>query len=234
MATGPISFVGGVGGVGPQRIGSGKSIPFEVTRYFRHNLGTIDYAQFSSSITLSGDFVIEIDMLVTSSNSKVIMGRLANTSSAIFASAGSLSVRDDTGSTVSVSGISTNLFQSVKMQRIGSDVYITIDGTETLAGSLSGGFDFDVLYRHSGGGSSIWSGVLANLKITEAGTLIHSWAIDESSGVTIFDSVGSNNATIANGIDDDRGLFVEQPTLWKGQDLAVPPWDSVDQELLKA
>ena len=49
MATGPISFVGGVGGVGPQRIGSGKSIPSAITRYFRHNLGTTDYYSHASA-----------------------------------------------------------------------------------------------------------------------------------------------------------------------------------------
>lgn len=40
--------------------------------------------------------------------------------------------------------------------------------------------------------------------------------------------------TVINGNADDWGLFKEYPTLWKGQDLTVPPWDSVDQELLKA
>ena len=51
MATGPISFVGGVGGIGPQRIGSGKSIPFDTLLLSKPQ---IKITAFGDSITANG------------------------------------------------------------------------------------------------------------------------------------------------------------------------------------
>ena len=73
MATGPISFVGGVGGIGPQRIGSGKSIPFlsklvsasqtnAYSRYIKDYSGTYDFYVMENSHLVGGGDVSNISI----------------------------------------------------------------------------------------------------------------------------------------------------------------------------
>ena len=240
MATGPISFVGGVGGIGPQRIGSGKSIPPAVTRYFRRNEGTTDYAQFAAPITLASDFDLEIDVLATRLE-QTILGTSSATNERVHfhtTATGALSLYSNTHGTVQVSSftIPTDVITRVGFSRQGDILKLKniSSGQEDSFTGFSGDImEFDYLYNYYVA-TNIWQGILANLKIWDNGTLIHDLPIDEPSDATIFDKVGSNNATVINGIDADRGKFTEQPTLWKGRDLTVPPWDSVDQELSKA
>lgn len=92
--------------------------------------------------------------------------------------------------------------------------------------------------RHNGTNSSYgfrYEGVISNVVVRNSlGTVLNNYPIDEASGATIVDTIGGQDGTIVNGNDEDRGLFTEHPTLWKGENLTVPPWASIDQELLKA
>ena len=76
-------------------------------------------------------------------------------------------------------------------------------------------------------------GTLSDFKVYDAGELIRSYPVNDS-GNTIRDIVSGQNGVIINGTAGDWGLFKEQPTLWKGQGLDVPPWALSDQELIKA
>ena len=56
-----------------------------------------------------------------------------------------------------------------------------------------------------------------------------------SGSVTVSIKEAEGYGTIVNGNDDDWGLFDKQANGdWKGNSLAVPPWDSVDQVLVTA
>jgi hypothetical protein len=103
-------------------------------------------------------------------------------------------------------------------------VYLT-----TISG-LSGSEDF----RFSGqsGFESVGNGTFA---LTAAGSSMQFRSIGVSeSGVAISIRQADGYGTVINGNAEDWGLFTEQAVFWKGKDLAVPPWDSVDQELPKA
>ena len=78
-----------------------------------------------------------------------------------------------------------------------------------------------------------YAGVIANVIVRDpVGVITNKYPINDNTNV-ILDTIGGQDGSIINGNADDWGLFNEQPTLWKGQDLTVPPWDSIDQELLK-
>ena len=82
-------------------------------------------------------------------------------------------------------------------------------------------------------GNNNYSGVIFDFKITRAEKAIHLYPISDNA-TTIRDIAGGKDGTIIGGSAGDWGLFQEHPTLWKGQGLTVPPWDSVSQELIKA
>lgn len=92
--------------------------------------------------------------------------------------------------------------------------------------------------RHNNGLGAygfLYEGVIANTVIrNSSGDVVNSYLINEASGSVITDTIGGQDGSVIAGADADRGLFTEQHTLWKGQGLTVPPWDSVSQELLKA
>ena len=78
-----------------------------------------------------------------------------------------------------------------------------------------------------------YEGVIANTVIRNpSGVITNNYPIDDNEG-TVTDIAGGQDASIINGSADDWGLFKEKSTSWEGQDLTAPPWDSIDQELLK-
>ena len=204
-----------------------------ITRYFRRNT---DYAQFDSPIALTGDGEISFLLYLSDATpAQVILGNSSGSANSIFVANGDLSVRDSNSNTIFTTGdaITSNKICHIRIVVLSSNVEIFVNDVSRATGAITGTFTFDELYTRQTG-SLLLNGIIADLKISSVGTLIHDLPINEPSGATIFDKVGGNNATIINGVDADRGLFSEKPTLWKGQGLTVPPWDSVDQELLKA
>lgn len=206
-----------------------------VERHFRRNEGATDYAQFAAPITLTGDFVIEFDLLVNTGGTYVLLGDLNSQDDfiAVFSDGRIQAKVDGSKSESPARSIALNVLQTITVTRVADVVTTRVGGVVTASdGLMTGTFLFDALCRNQSG--FYLPGILANLKIWDDGVLVTDCPIDESSGATIFDTVGGNNATIINGLDVDRGKFIEQPTLWKGENLTVPPWDSVDQELLKS
>ena len=231
MATGPISFVGGVGGVGPQRIGSGKSIPSEVTRYFRRNLGTIDYALFASDISLTTSFVVEFDLLIspaTPDESKIMDGGTGGGTDRLDVNWQRVNQAIDARGyfDVFVNGVENgvvadnNTFNAISLVRAAGNA-------DQLTKIIS------TLYARVGNTGSNASIIVANLKISSAGTPIHSLAIDDDSS-TLVDSIGGNNATVINGLASDWVLFTEQDTGdWLGQELVVNGGFDTDSDWVK-
>lgn len=223
-------------GLGLGLSNTGFSMGSNTSRYFRKNLGTIDYAAFESDIALLGDCEISFQMYLSdASTPQVIIGNSSGSANGIFVANGDISVRDSGSTTIFTTGdvIPSNQFVHIMIQVISSNVEIFVNGNSSAAGAITGSFTFNELYSRQGG-QLILAGVVSDLKISSEGVLIHDLPITEPSGSVIFDKVGGNNATIFNGVNLDRGLFTDHPTLWRGQNLSAPPWNSVNQELLKA
>ena len=65
------------------------------------------------------------------------------------------------------------------------------------------------------------SGILANLKIYDAGTLVRDYPIDDNSD-TLVDMASGQDGTVINGNASDWGLYAQQATgEWLGQELVV-------------
>ena len=219
------------------------SIPEAITRYFRRNLDTTDYARFAAPITLAGDFSGSIDFLTTNTGNVALFSGDTFSVSSVAMDVNSGNVRlfcyNSSGvqqGVVQFSGAyNDGVLHTATFSFTGTVASLSVDGGTPVTGTWSSYDTASIgnLYRRANN-SSIFDGILANLKIWDNGTLITDCPIDEPSGATIIDHASGNNATIINGLDADRGPFKEEPALWKGQNLTVPPWDSVDQELLKA
>ena len=207
-----------------------------VSRYFRRNEGSTDYATIPA-VTLAGDFVIEFEASHTGFFRFLGMDNSINPDR-IFVITDSV---DATKLRVGLAGvdlytdvgfISIGFINNIRIERAGS--VLTIKNIST-GGEASGTFPtssavFNVLYQHN---NTYTTGILANLKIYDNGTLVRDYPLNDNSN-TIRDLANGQDGTIINGNADDWGLFDKISAGWKGKGLVVPPWDSVDQELINA
>ena len=247
MTNGPISYVGGVGGVGPQRIGTGKSIPSVVTRYLRRNEGSADgyeagarlipnpLVHFDIELTLLGDIDVGGTFFAQAISSTSALKELH-----VFQNFGSVSIICGGSQTFLTSPISTAgvyrlindgvnytlLRNGVLIDTVLANIGIVSEPVATTT----------IASRHNnslGSYTFSYTGVIASAVVRNSlGGITNGYNINSNSN-DITDDVGSDDAVVVGGNADDWGLFKERPTLWKGQDLTVPPWDSIDQELLK-
>ena len=206
-----------------------------VTRYFRNNEGTTDYATLDSPVPLTADF--DIDLILqrnTASNTAFLGGD--NSTRAFQLTSNGIEFSNVTGGVLfanALTGIANGSLFSCKIKRVSGVLTATVLGVDYPGNVTNAGtYSISVLLANQVMGSNT-VGVMADLRISAAGPPIHFWPINDN-GNTFADSIGGNNATLVNPDPDDWGFFTEQPALWKGQDLVVPPWASVDQELLKA
>ena len=215
----------------------------QVSRYFRRNLGIADYATIPSA-TLSGDFVISGQFLTTNSASVgTMIGSSVATVSEVridILSSGAVRmvVYNSTGTFVglisSPAGFNDGGLHTFTASMSSTTAELIIDGVSVGTGSFSlyDGVNVANLYRRSDN-INVFAGILANLRIYDNGVLVRDYPLDDNSS-DLREKVSGQNGTVISGLMNDWGLFREFPTLWKGQNLIVPPWASVDQELLKA
>lgn len=191
-------------------------------RYYRRNEATTDYATMPA-VTLSGDFVIEFDVLSDNDDSAyMILGNNGGTQNCIFITNNDISVRDNSGSTVFSNGdyLQPLEIHSVKITKIDGVVEIFIDGVSRGGGASSSSYIFNMLYTRQAG-VFILQGILANLKIWDNGTLIRDYPLDDNSD-DLRERVSGQNGTVINGNASDWGLFQQQVTgEWLGQELVV-------------
>lgn len=217
MATGPMMF--GNAGNGPQKFGFfGGGVPCtpsEITRYFRRNLGTTDYAQFAAPITLAGSVVIEFDVLITGASIQYFFDDVDATGRCYaYYDHGAGDIKTSiAGATISVDGGGNSIGNDGVLHRV------------SIAGEAAGQV-IAMLYDNNSQSFTL-EGILANLKIWDSGTLITDCPIDEPSGATIIDKASGNNATIINGLDSDRQPYTQQENGdWLGQELWTNPLDA--------
>lgn len=234
MANGPLKFVAGVGGLGPQRIGGGKSIPWAISRYFRRNEGTTDYISIPA-VTLPSDFIISWksqDLGGGAGNQVVLNAPGVTNNSFIYYADGSRQVFVRINKTAGGAGFLgldniTPDFTDFTLVKVGNSYTLSGAGQEKAL-IVTGAKPFVISAINNG-----LEGVVSDVVFNDSGALTRNYPINDNSN-TIRDLVSGQDGTVINGNVNDWGLFKEQPTLWDGQDLTVPPWDSVDQELIKA
>ena len=215
---GPIPF--GNAGRGPQPFNSfGGGIPFVPnpplqTRYFRRNEGTTDYATIPE-VTLAGDFVIELNGLATSVGHLLSSRSSNNFRFAVFNSTMIVGIN---GSEVifDASSVDFSVLNSIMLTRVGSDIGCRVNNVQLTQTSGTGSSDaiaIDSIYQRWGQstGVPVWSGIIANLRISDDGTLARDYPIGDNSD-TLVDRVSGQNGTVINGNADDWGLFNEQAT----------------------
>ena len=209
-----------------------------VQREFRTNEGSTDYATIPE-VTLAGDFVIEFDFLTSSSTNQIILGDSHTSTIYLNVSSIGFSVYMSGASDIFTFGGTTPLdgnLHKIKYQMIGTSMEVFVDG-ESLGVKSVVPYTSPVglrLYSSNSVTNNNLSGILANLKIYDNGTLIRDYPINDNSS-TIRDLANGQDGTIINGNAADWGLFDRQANGdWKGNGLIVPPWDSVDQILVIA
>ena len=133
---------------------TGFAMGSNTSRYFRRNLGTIDY--YSHTAVTVDRIVMDVEP-----------------------------VSGGSGLPTGAPPVTDNVLQTIDFAYTGSISELCRNGT------------------------SYFSGVMANVKYYFNGEQIHGYKIESDSN-DIPDTVGSNNATVINGLASDWGLFTEQ------------------------
>ena len=180
-----------------------------LSRYFRRNEGSTDYATIPT-VTLAGDFVIELDFLTSSSAAtQVIIGDDHNNTYYVSLISNGVNVWIAGRNLLFnyVSDPRNGVFHAMRISLLGTALSVDIDGV--LLGTQSvtpyAGANNFRLYN-SNRYYAPFSGILANLKIYDNGTLVRHYPMNDN-GNTLIDLAGGQNGTIINGNDDDWGLF---------------------------
>lgn len=218
------------------KVGLVSALQNWAARYFRRNKGDDDYATIPE-VTLTGDFSLSFS---SSSLPGSYLGSKASSSFRVvtFGTNLIIGVGGVDTATFDASTIDLSSLQEFVVVRVGSVFTCSIGGVDLVQTGGSGSsapVSIDSICSPWGQGTAVpyLSGILANLKIYDNGTLIRNYPLNEPKGTpVIYDIIGGNNGTIVNGDDEDKGLFTKQANGdWLGSNLDVPPWDSVDQTL---
>ena len=181
----------------------GTAIPSGV---IQRNLTTLDpalsqYLTLGSTIVLTGDYKIGFNF--TSSEDSVWLG--GGSSDNLRSNAGLYRMKIGGGN--KFFGDSTQdedgKQHSFELSRVGAALELFIDGSSRGTETSTANMTINRIAAITSTGLA--NGIISDVKITDAGTLIHSWALDETwigPSTVAVDSVGSNNAT-AVGIDSD-------------------------------
>lgn len=198
-------------------------VPELFERYFRRNEGTTDYATVHS-VVLGGVFDISIDSYPSSTSSQhMLFGNNVNSSFLEVNSLGRVRFRAlGVADVVSADGIiNLNIFQTIRITSAANQIEIFVDGVSvaTMAGTPTAGVYVERLYARGDGNN--FSGILANLKIWDNGTLIRDYPLDDNSD-DLRELASGQNGTVINGNASDWGLFQQQATgEWLGQELSL-------------
>ncbi|MEH6451174.1 MAG: hypothetical protein V7765_21090 [Oleispira sp.] len=208
-----------------------------VTRYFRRNEDTTDSIGIPDE-GFSGDFkitmaaypIVERSHLLSNSTTNTRLFIEANNSKIDFASG---------GFTTTFQGvIQVNVFSVISFERSAGAMTLSVNGVDfpaILSDADGETFTINSLGGVWGGATSVpnFAGVQADVEFINEAVQTRYYPINDN-GHTIRDLVSGQDGTVINGTAGDWGLFTKKPTLWKGENLTVPPWASIDQELLKA
>ena len=181
----------------------------------------------NNTITLSGDFEIEIDFQGYTAGTRSLFGGGPSAGQdflAFFdATSVSFAVNGDT-LVLPTPSVDDGKLHNIKLSRVGSLLSGTYDGgiASTLTTSETCTID---LIGGNNQPSNLWDGIIANLKITDGSTLTHDLAFDtDLSNTTIVNkgTIGATgNATTQNLFPADAELYEfdgsVSPNTWTGE-----------------
>lgn len=208
-----------------------------VSRLFRLNEGTTDYITIPP-ISLTSGFSIRFEALIDDASTTVnqmVIGKDADFRGFVRFNNGILVCNFTSASGAAIFNaieIDDGFLTGFDISYVAATNQLTAthqDGTTETITHIVDNATFDSI------GSSISgkiSGIIANLEFSEAGLPVRRYTIDDNSD-TIIDSVGGFDGTVINGNTSDWGSFNKTKTGWIGNNLAAPPWDSLDQELIE-
>jgi hypothetical protein len=180
------------------------------------------YDQFSSAITLDGDFDISIDVYITSLATQTLLGRETGEDYFLLRSDGAIRVRIDSTDYQTAAGIViVNQFAQVRARRVGTTLDILYAGVNV--GSFTGAAGTMTLDRVGQFADTFYlSGMWANLLVEANGTLIVDAKKDgDGTSNIIVNAVGTPYLTRVNQTTDEVTLYtVEEgnyigPELWE-------------------
>ena len=163
-----------------QRKKRASAVPSVVERYFLEFDSLLSqYVGLDGTITLDADFDVTLKAMQKVAATQIILGNTTNTDFIAFRNTGEIRVSIDSVVIDSALGlIKYGKLHSVRVARAGSQVTVWLDDTIVASGSITTPFNADFIGRFGAG--FYWDGIIANLKITDAGTLVGDFPLDES------------------------------------------------------
>ena len=187
-----------------------------VQRYFTQINAAFGQRYEFPTVTLTGDFEVEFTAMLNSGHTDVahiLLGNKTDTSSTVFVftSNNQLRVRDSSGAYGVDAGVAvkTGVLQSYLIKRVGSNVKAYVDGVLAVNFISTAAYVFDLIGTYSGYAYHT-DGIISNVKITDNGTLVACYKLDEN---WISDSIVVNSAPNASG-----------PELWNDAPTVLGSW----------
>ena len=169
-----------------------------IKRYLTSLQSSLSQRYTFPTVTLTGDFEIELDIYATSDRSHILSDTTGHSRLFHEASSTKIVLTDVTGASIEISNIviGLNVLRRLIIIRVGSGFTASLDGVNYPITDTS---DDDFVFNSLGGirGQSTtvpsFDGILANLKITNGTTLTHDLRFDEDFALT---SIAVNKGTL--------------------------------------
>ena len=165
-----------------------KTLSSAITRYFRRNEGTTDYATIPE-VTLAGDFVVEFDAIINNASSltgQIVIGNSENPTGFIRFNNGVLQLNTTTGGGLAVFDnivLADNELTGFTISYVSSTSTLTATSSTGLSQSITFTVLSMVVDRIYSKHGKFMSGILANLKIWDNGTLIRDYPINDGKNI---------------------------------------------------
>jgi len=211
-------------GIGSHASGAGGGT--SVQRYFTTVAAAgLQYWSMDSAVTITGDFIYEFIFATGTTSNQVIISDESSTDFIQIRTLGTeLTLRiGGVTSTFATGLIADNKLHTAIFTIVGTNCTLNLDGSDVSTLTCGVGATFEQIGRlGSGAGSQYFNGIIANMKITDAGTPIHEWKLDETDPSSAVDSIGSNDLT-GNGLtsaDAENFTFdgSVSPNTWTNDD----------------
>lgn len=178
-------------------------------------------------VTLSGDFEIEFEFSTTDTGVVMITGRDAASSPSIWVNNGVVNSRDaDATTTITVaSSYNDGKLHAVKVSRSGTTHTLTVDGVAVSSTVSVNSYEINTIgVRQTT--AFYFNGIISNVKITDAGTLVRHYKINETwaNDLVLKDVSGNAQhgaAVNVTAADSERYTFNKQDNAWLGGELVT-------------
>lgn len=178
------------------------------------------------TLTLTGDFEIEMEFVRLSDTTQVLLGEIGATSDFIACFAGNsfqLRLNGSNVPAVIFTNADDGKLHKIRYKRIAGVITTFFDGVLKATDTNANTFTTDRIGRNLSG--IFWDGIIANVRITDAGTLIRDYPIGENwiGNLILRNAAGTGQEGTAefNITSADAELFTLIDGDWLGAELVV-------------